>query len=87
MLIGGGFGYVLLYAMALTSTDRAQAAMGVWWKRLHRFGIHYLWFIFAFSYIGRVLLPESATTGLTLLSLAVVAALFRLTAWRKMTRN
>jgi hypothetical protein len=50
----GGLAYALLYAMALTSSDRAVAAMGIAnWRRLHRVGMHYNWFIFAQSYLPR----------------------------------
>jgi sulfoxide reductase heme-binding subunit YedZ len=54
-LVLGGLAYVFLYLMALTSTDRAVAALGLAnWRRLHRFGMHYNWFIFAQSYVPRV---------------------------------
>jgi len=55
-LVFGGLAYLFLYAMALTSSDRAIAAMGVTrWRRLHRTGMHYNWFIFAQSYLPRAL--------------------------------
>lgn len=55
-LVFGGLAYVFLYAMALTSSDRAIAAMGTArWRRLHRTGMHYNWFIFAQSYLPRLL--------------------------------
>lgn len=82
-LVGGGFAYVLLYAMALTSTDAAQRAMGKWWKRLHRFGIHYLWLIFAQSYLGRVFDPETMWVGMIFGSIALAAAGVRFAAWLK----
>ena len=53
-VVGGGIGYALILAMALTSTNAAQRAMGVWWKRLHRVGIWYVFLIFANSYAGRL---------------------------------
>lgn len=80
---GGGLAYVLLYAMALTSTAAAQRALGKWWKRLHRFGIHYLWFIFAQSYLGRVFQPETREVGVLFGSIALAAAGVRLVAWLK----
>lgn len=49
-IYGGGFGYLLLYAMVLTSTPAAQRAMGRSWKQLHSLGVHFLWFIFAFDF-------------------------------------
>ena len=54
-LIFGGFGYVVLAAMAATSFDRTAAWLGSRaWKRLHTFGVYYLWFIFAASYLPRI---------------------------------
>lgn len=53
-LLGGGLAYALLYAMALTSSDAAQRALGRNWKRLHSAGIHWLWAVFVFTYGGRI---------------------------------
>ena len=86
-LIGGGLGYMLLYAMALTSNRAAMRAMGKWWKRLHRIGIHYLWFIFAFSYFGRVSDPDRVHIGAPLFALTLLAAAIRLAAWVKTRRG
>jgi DMSO/TMAO reductase YedYZ heme-binding membrane subunit len=55
----GGFGYVVVTAMALTSNDRAVRLLGRGWKRLHGFGVWYLWFIFTQSYAMRL----AATSG------------------------
>jgi methionine sulfoxide reductase heme-binding subunit len=52
-LIGGGLAYSFILMMAATSTNAAQRAMGVWWKRLHRVGIWYVFLIFARSYAVR----------------------------------
>lgn len=55
-LVFGGFAYVLILAMAATSNDRAVAAIGLpAWRRLHRFGVYYLWILFAQSYLPRAL--------------------------------
>jgi len=74
-LVGGGFGYALILAMALTSTDAAQRALGRGWKRLHRFCLWYVFLIFARSYGGRLAeFGEHAaegTYGVTLLLLAL----------------
>lgn len=51
-LVVGGFGYLLVAAMAATSNDRAVAALGPWWSRLHATGIYVLWFIFTFTFAG-----------------------------------
>lgn len=77
-VIFGGFGYVLLAAMALTSTDAAQRALGVWWHRLHRFGLYYLWFIFAVTYLRRILGRPDMAEYWILLGLAVAALAIRL---------
>jgi DMSO/TMAO reductase YedYZ heme-binding membrane subunit len=42
----GGLAYVMIWFMALTSNRASQQRLGPWWSRLHRFGMHYLWFIF-----------------------------------------
>lgn len=86
-LIGGGGAYVLLYAMALTSSDAAQRAMGVWWKRLHTVGIHWLWFIFTFSYFGRIMDPARMAQGLIFFPICVAALGLRIAAWAKAQRK
>lgn len=51
-LLGGGLAYLLITAMALTSSDRAVKRLGPQrWSRLHRFGIHYAWFIWLFQWL------------------------------------
>lgn len=55
-VIGGGLAYVFLYAMALTSSDRAYQLLGRRaWKTLHTAGMHWIWFIFFVSYLPRAL--------------------------------
>ncbi len=81
--LGGGGAYVMLYVMAVTSTDAAQRALGVWWKRLHRLGIHWLWFIFAFSYFGRTMDPERMAQGLIFFPVCIAALGLRIAAWAK----
>jgi DMSO/TMAO reductase YedYZ heme-binding membrane subunit len=56
ILIGGGLGYVLVYAMALTSNDNAVKKLGSKrWKQIHWFGANYIAVIFAFTYVGKLL--------------------------------
>lgn len=86
-LLGGGLAYVLLIAMALTSTDAAMRQLGRWWKRLHTFGIHWLWFIFAFSYVGRVARPETRMIGLLGGGIAIAALGLRIAARIKTRRS
>lgn len=82
-LYGGGAAYAVMYAMALTSFPAAQRAMGVWWKRLHKGGIHLLWLVFAFAYAGKAFAAESRAIGLTFGAVAIAALALRIAAWRK----
>lgn len=75
-LIGGGIAYAFILAMVVTSTNAAQRAMGRGWKHLHRWGIWYVFLIFAQSYAGRLArmgehAPEGAF-GVAVLALALV---------------
>lgn len=84
-LIFGGLGYVLLALLAVTSNDRGVALLGRRWKTLHRTGIWYLWFIFTFSYAGRVFTareqsaaaPSDALVYQALLAVCVAMAVLR----------
>lgn len=53
-LVVGGGAYVAMFAMAATSNDASVRALGRHWRTLHRVGVHWLWFVFTFSYAGRV---------------------------------
>ncbi len=54
-LVVGGGAYLTMFAMAATSNDAAVRMLGRNWKRLHAFGIQYIWFVFAQSYARRAL--------------------------------
>lgn len=79
-LFPGGLAYVMIYIMALTSNDASMKALGRNWKRLHIFGIHYIWFIFAASYTTRIFKPETITTGLVFAPILFAALGVRLYA-------
>lgn len=81
--IFGGLGYALLYAMAFTSNRSAMKAMGARWKTLHRIGIHYLWFIFAQSYAGRIFQDGKIEEGVIGATIVFGAAAIRFMAWRQ----
>jgi len=81
--IFGGAAYAILYVMAFTSNTAAMKAMGIWWKRIHRFGIHYLWFIFFQSYAGRIADPEQSVIAIPFTLVAIGAAGIRFLAWWK----
>ena len=82
--IVGGTGYVLMWAMAATSSDAAMKALGRNWKRLHTLGIWWLWFVFTYSYSGRIFRPETQILGSVMATLFVAAALIRVPAVRRM---
>jgi DMSO/TMAO reductase YedYZ heme-binding membrane subunit len=78
--VGGG-AYVAMFAMAATSSDAAVRRLGAQrWQRLHRVGIYWLWFVFTFSYAGRV--AEGRLAFLPFLGLALGAYGLRIAAWR-----
>lgn len=79
-LIGGGLAYVMIYLMALTSTDGWQRRLGRWWRRLHLSGIYYIWFIFTASYAGRAFGadPDKRSAGLLLGAVMIGALATRL---------
>lgn len=80
-VVFGGFGYVLLAAMALTSTDGAVRRLGPrTWRRLHSVGLYYLWFIFTYTYFGRVMRSPETVEYWVLLTTALGALAFRLAA-------
>jgi DMSO/TMAO reductase YedYZ heme-binding membrane subunit len=81
-VIGGGLAYVLFYAMALTSNDWSQRKLGKNWQRLHRFGIHYIWFIYTFTYAGRLGDPGMRHVGIIGTGLFLLALVFRIFAWK-----
>lgn len=76
-------GYVLLYAMAVTSWPWAYKALGRWWKRLHTVGIHYLWLIFAAAYLLKVFEPEQRMVGIIFSAVAFGALGLRIAGWHK----
>ena len=54
-IIGGGSGYMLMYAMALTSTDKMVRRVGIKnWRLLHTIGINYLVIAFLFTFIANI---------------------------------
>lgn len=82
-LLGGGGAYAIMYVMALTSNGRSMRGLGLWWKRIHKIGIHWLWFIFAFSYFGRLSDPDLWLQGAILFPICIIALGLRIAAWRK----
>jgi methionine sulfoxide reductase heme-binding subunit len=79
-LLGGGLAYGLMYLMALTSNSWSMKRLGVWWKRLHIAGIHWIWVVFTFSYFGRLFDPERWMQGAVLFPLCIAALGLRIAA-------
>jgi len=78
-LIGGGLGFALYFAMGLTSSRAAVAALGKRvWKALHIAGAYWIWFIFALTNWGNVEYALSGKLGLghQVLYVGIQAALF-----------
>lgn len=83
-LIGGGGAFVAMFALVATSNDAAVRRLGRSWRRLHQVGVHWLWFIFAFSYFGRVAAGQLRFVPLFAAALAVLA--MRIAARRRRAR-
>jgi len=77
-LLGGGLAYVLIYLMAFTSNDSSVRLLGKNWKRLHVFGIHYIWFIYTFTYLGRLIGPDFSPAGIVGFGALLLALILRL---------
>lgn len=75
----GGFAFVLIAIMAATSNDASVRALGPMnWRRLHTFGLHYVWFIFAATYARRIAANPDMPEYVILLALALAALVVRL---------
>lgn len=81
--VGGGAGYALIAAMALTSNRRAMRRLGPAWRHLHQVGIHGLWLIYTVIFAARVIRPGSFIIGLYGLALTLGALALRLAARRR----
>lgn len=82
----GFWGYVVLLAMVLTSTNKARRRLGPWWTALHRFGMWFFFIIFMLSPYADALAALKMPTSNPLTDpyfLTGVAALsLRIAAWR-----
>jgi methionine sulfoxide reductase heme-binding subunit len=81
-LIPGGTAYLMIFLMALTSNDAAMRMMGRGWKRLHTFGIHYVWLIFSLAYAGRLTTARTRPEAIYGVTLCLIALGLRIAAWR-----
>jgi DMSO/TMAO reductase YedYZ heme-binding membrane subunit len=79
--IVAGMAYVFIFALALTSSNRAVALLGAQrWKRLHQVGAHYIWLVFLLSFAKRVPENPSYAIGVMMLLLAMGLRLYARTA-------
>ncbi len=88
-LIGGGLAFALYFAMALSSSDAAVAALGRRaWKALHSVGAYWVWFVFALTNWGNVQLALSGELGLAhrVLYVGIQAALIAAIGLRVLAR-
>ncbi len=53
-LVLGGLAFALYWLMAATSNNASQRLLGSWWGRLHTFGMHYIWIVYAVTFSGGV---------------------------------
>lgn len=87
-IVGGGLAYFMIYVMALTSNNWFMRKLGKNWKRIHTFGIHYIWFIYLLTYSGRLSDPGLYHIGVIGSGAFILALLFRLAVkWRIWLRN
>jgi DMSO/TMAO reductase YedYZ heme-binding membrane subunit len=54
-LVAGSLGYVVLIAMMVTSSDGCKENLGEKWHRLHNYGMHYLWFVFTYTFVTKAI--------------------------------
>ncbi len=80
-VIGGGWGFVLLFAMAATSNDASQKTLGKSWRRMHVLGIWTVWIIFAVSY-----LPAAPTSPIAAAASLALVAVLLLRVWPRAGR-
>jgi DMSO/TMAO reductase YedYZ heme-binding membrane subunit len=70
-LVFGGIAYGFVFAMALTSNDRAVAWLGPRrWNTLHRVGIHWIWAVFSFDWLVLALFESPTYAPIAVLALA-----------------
>lgn len=78
-LAGGGLAYLFIALMTATSFDRTAALIGPKaWRVLHTVGSHYVWTLFALSYIPRAL---NDPWYIPLAALVIAAMTVRVAAW------
>ena len=76
VIVGGG-AYLAMFAMMATSNDSTIRRMGkINWRRLHKFGAHYLAFVFVFTYTSSLAEDDAKPLILIVLIWAVILLRF-----------
>lgn len=84
MVVVGGIGYFFIYALAATSSNKAQKILGMrWWGRLHLVGTHWLWLQFLISFIKHAADHPEDWIGVVLV---LAAMTLRIVAFQKSRR-
>lgn len=85
-ILGGGLGYVFVFAMAATSNDWSVRKLGPGgWRLLHSVGGWFIAFIFAFTYFNR--LDRDPVTAWLGLAPILIALGLRMAAAAKVARR
>jgi sulfoxide reductase heme-binding subunit YedZ len=75
-VVGGSFGFLMLFLMAATSNDASQRRLRRNWRRLHLFGMYTVWVIYAVSYLpGMAMGPIPAAASVVLVASMVLRLL------------
>jgi DMSO/TMAO reductase YedYZ heme-binding membrane subunit len=75
-VIGGSFGFLMLFLMALTSNNASQRRLRRGWRRLHLLGMYSMWVIYAVSYLpGMAMGVLPAVASLVLVAAIVLRLL------------
>ena len=78
-VIGGGFGYLVMYAMAATSNDWAVERLGFKrWKQIHRLGANYIAITFLYSYFYTLFTGQLKLTSVLLGCIVLLCFILRM---------
>ena len=83
-IIFGGLAFVLMWLMAATSNSFSMVRLGKNWKRLHAFGLHYLWLIFMQSFIPRTFMDNMPLIYQVLVLVGLFGLGIRITSFLKL---
>jgi hypothetical protein len=84
----GGLGFVFVALLAATSSDAAVQKLGrARWTLLHRTGVWYLWFIFAFTFVPKPGGSEWDPLHVLFVAAFVAAPLVRAAAYARARRR